>query len=76
MTSYYTVLHSIFYVSICFSTVTGLVCSVLLQKLSKKAKNVEEHSLTTDLTEHAKYSKTLFSTSIFNKLFFRIINLF
>lgn len=41
-----------------FVLVSGLVCSVLLQKLSKKAKNVEEHNLSTDLTDHAKYSKT------------------
>nr|XP_022311262.1 uncharacterized protein LOC111116556 [Crassostrea virginica] len=33
---------------------TGLVSSVLLQKLSKKAKNVKEQILSTDLAEHAK----------------------
>lgn len=54
-------------------SVSGLVCSVLLQKLSKKAKNVEENSLSTDLAEHAKYSKTLLYYYIFMRLKMSVI---
>ena len=34
--------------------VSGLCCSVLLQKLSKKARNIEEYRLSTDLEDHAR----------------------
>nr|XP_022311261.1 uncharacterized protein LOC111116555 [Crassostrea virginica] len=34
--------------------VAGLCCSVLLQKLSKKARNIEEYRLSTDLEDHAR----------------------
>nr|XP_022311230.1 transient receptor potential cation channel subfamily M member 2-like [Crassostrea virginica] len=33
---------------------SGLICSALLHKLSKKVKNVQEHCLSTDLADHAK----------------------
>nr|XP_034318676.1 transient receptor potential cation channel subfamily M member 2-like [Crassostrea gigas] len=33
---------------------TGLVCSAILKKLSKKANNVKEHVLSNDLEEHSK----------------------
>lgn len=33
---------------------TGLLCSAMLKKLSKKADKVKEHSLTMDLEEHSK----------------------
>lgn len=36
--------------------VTGLVCSAILKKLSKKANNVKEQILSVDLKEHSKYS--------------------
>lgn len=36
------------------STVSGLVCSVLLKRLSRKAKHVKEQRLCTDLAEHSK----------------------
>lgn len=35
--------------------VTGLVCSAILKKLSKKANNVKEQILSNDLEEHSKY---------------------
>lgn len=34
--------------------VTGLVCSAILKKLSKKANNVKEQVLSNDLEEHSK----------------------
>lgn len=36
------------------SLVSGLVCSALLKKLSKKAQNVKEHSLSTEFAVHAR----------------------
>ena len=36
------------------SIVSGLVCSVLLKKLSRKAMHVKEQRLCTDLEEHSK----------------------
>lgn len=38
-----------------FLSVSGLICSVLLHKLSNKALRVKEHCLSEDLEEHAKY---------------------
>ena len=38
---------------IVFVVVTGLVCSAILKKLGKKANNVKEQILSTDLAEHA-----------------------
>lgn len=37
-----------------FIAVTGLVCSAILKKLSKKANNVKEQILSNDLAEHSK----------------------
>lgn len=36
--------------------VTGLVCSAILKKLSKKANNVKEQILSNELAEHSKYT--------------------
>lgn len=36
--------------------VTGLVCSAILKKLSKKANNLKEQILSVDLEEHSKYT--------------------
>lgn len=38
-----------------FFAVTGLVCAVILKKLSKKAHNVKEQILSIDFEEHSKY---------------------
>lgn len=37
-----------------FIAVTGLVCSAILKKLSKKANNVKEQILSNELAEHSK----------------------
>lgn len=37
-----------------FFTVTGLVCSAILKKLSEKAGNVKEQVLSNDLEKHSK----------------------
>lgn len=44
----------IFSISFCVFVVTGLVCSAILRKLSKKASNVKEQILSIDLEEHSK----------------------
>lgn len=47
-----------------FIAVTGLVCSAILKKLSKKANNVKEQILSIEFEEHSKYTILL---SIFVK---------
>lgn len=39
--------------------VTGLVCSAILKKLSRKANNVKEQILSNELEEHSKYARFL-----------------
>lgn len=39
-----------------YFTVTGLVCSAFLKKLSKKANNIKEQILSIELEEHSKYT--------------------
>lgn len=47
-----------FYIRMVYSiVVTGLVCSAILKKLSKKANNVKDQVLSNDLEEHSKYGR-------------------
>lgn len=60
--NFYIRLNISFYICCCFCKpnminllpVTGLVCSAILRKLSKKANNVKEQVLSNDLEEHSK----------------------
>lgn len=54
---------------------TGLVCSAVLKKLSKRARNAKELVLSKDLEDHSKYSEidhTLYAKEKHNVLFVSI----
>lgn len=62
-------------VSLDFVLVTGLVCSAVLKKLSKRARNAKELVLSKDLEDHSKYSEidhTLYDKEKHNVLFVSI----
>ena len=53
---WYVLLYSKYYFYL--SLVCGLVCSALLKKLSNKAQNVKEHSLSSEFAEHARQEQS------------------
>lgn len=59
--------------------VTGLVCSAILKKLSRKANNVKEQILSNELEEHSKYARFLsiffFLESAFLLIFWLALNI-